>query len=336
MKAMLLTGPGAPLACTDLPDEAPAPGEATVALRCAALNHRDVWIQKGNYHVLKFPVVPGADGAGVVAAVGGGVDRAWIGREVIVNPGLDWGDSETRARSDFYPLGCPRNGTFAEAVNVPAIQLAAKPAHLDWEHAAALPLSGVTAYRAVASRAGLQPGERVLVTGIGGGVALFAMQFALALGGQVYATSSSDDKAQRVRAMGVRGTANYRSAGWAAQLREQVPGGFDVIIDSAVGPGFQDLVELAAPGGRIAFLGFTAGGDIQLDVRPIYRKQVSILGTKMGSPADFAAMVKLVERQRIVPLVDRVLPLSQANEAYAVVDRGEQFGKVVLRNDLGR
>jgi len=172
MKAMLLTGPGAPLACTDLPDEAPAPGEATVALRCAALNHRDVWIQKGNYHVLKFPVVPGADGAGVVSAVGGGVDRAWIGREVIVNPGLDWGDSETRARSDFYPLGCPRNGTFAEAVNVPAIQLAARPAHLDWEHAAALPLSGVTAYRAVASRAGLQPGERVLVTGIGGGVAL--------------------------------------------------------------------------------------------------------------------------------------------------------------------
>ncbi|MBC5767313.1 zinc-binding dehydrogenase [Ramlibacter albus] len=336
MKALLLRGPGEPLALTDVPDVPPAAGEATVAIRCAALNHRDVWIQKGTYHVLKYPVVPGADGAGVVTQVGEGVDPAWIGREVIVNPGLGWGDSEVWARNDFYPLGSPRDGTFAERVNVPAVQLAPKPAHLDWAHAAALPLSGVTAFRAVSSRAQLQAGENVLVTGIGGGVALFAMQFALALGGKVYATSGSEEKAARVRAMGVVGTANYREEGWAKKLREQVPGGFDVIIDSAVGPGFQDLVNLAALGGRIAFLGFTAGGDIQLDVRPIYRKQVSILGTKMGSPRDFAQMVQLVEDKRIVPLVDRVMPLSRANEGYAVVDRGEQFGKVVFENDLAR
>jgi zinc-binding alcohol dehydrogenase/oxidoreductase len=325
MKAMLLRAAGEPLACTDLPDTPPAAGEATVTIKCAALNHRDVWIQKGTYHVLKFPVVPGADG---------GVDASWVGREVIINPGLNWGESETWARNDFYPLGSPRDGTFAQSVNVPAVQLAAKPAHLDWEHAAALPLSGVTAFRAISSRAQLQAGERVLITGIGGGVALFAMQFALALGGKVYATSSSDEKAARVREMGVLGTVNYREEGWAKKLRELVPEGFDVIIDSAVGPGFQDLVHLAALGGRIAFLGFTAGGDIQLDVRPIYRKQVSILGTKMGSPKDFAQMVKLVEEQKIVPLVDRVMPLSKANEGYAVVDRGEQFGKVVFRGDL--
>ncbi|WP_205960414.1 quinone oxidoreductase family protein [Ramlibacter henchirensis] len=332
---MLLQRPGEPLACVGRPDEPPAAGEVTVALRCAALNHRDVWIQKGTYHVLKYPVIPGADGAGVVTAVGEGVNAALMGREVIINPGLSWGESEDWARPDFYPLGSPRDGTFAEKINVPAIQLADKPKHLDWVHAAALPLSGVTAFRAVSSRAKTKRGERVLVTGIGGGVALFAMQFALALGAKVYATSGSDEKAKRVRGMGVSGTANYRDPSWPAVLREQVPEGFDVVIDSAVGPGFQHLLELAAPGGRIAFLGFTAGGDIALDVRPIYRKQLSILGTKMGSRRDFDAMVELVESKAIRPIVDRTLPLSRANEAYGIVERGEQFGKVVLLNDLG-
>lgn len=335
MRALLLQGPGQPLVCVDLPNLPPGPDEATVVLRCAALNHRDVWIRKGSYHVLKYPVIPGADGAGIVTAVGDGVDAELVGREVIINPGLSWGESEDRARRDFYPLGSPRDGTFAECINVPVVQLAAKPRHLDWEHAAALPLSGVTAFRAISSRARVKAGERVLITGIGGGVALFAMQFALALGATVYATSGSDEKAGRVRAMGVSGTANYRDPNWAAVLREQVPEGFDVIIDSAVGPAFQQLVELAAPGGRIAFLGFTAGGDIQLDVRPIYRKQLSILGTKMGSPRDFEAMVRLVEASKIRPIVDRTLPMSCANEAYAIVDRGEQFGKIVLINDLG-
>ncbi|KLN52823.1 zinc-binding dehydrogenase [Variovorax paradoxus] len=335
MKVLLLQGPGQPLLCVDRPDVPPAPSEATVLIRCAALNHRDVWIQKGDYHVLKYPVVPGADGAGIVTAVGEGVDASLVGNEVIINPGLSWGPEEDWAAPDFYPLGSPRDGTFAEYINVPAVQLARKPAHLDWVHAAALPLSGVTAFRAVRSRAGLRAGERVLITGVGGGVALFAMQFALALGAQVYATSGSDEKAARVRALGVSGTANYRDPNWPAHLRQQVPQGFDVIIDSAMGPGFQNLVELAAPGGRIAFLGFTAGGDVQVDVRPIYRKQLSILGTKMGSPRDFAAMVGLVESSGIQPIVDRALPLSRANEAYGIVDRGEQFGKIVLVNDLG-
>lgn len=334
MKALLLRGPGEALVCVDRPDVPPAAGEVTVSLRCAALNHRDVWIQKGTYHVLNYPVVPGADGAGVVTAVGAGVDPAILGREVIVNPGLSWGDAEQWARPDFYPLGSPRDGTFAERVNVPAVQLAAKPRHLDWIHAAALPLSGVTAFRAVRSRGKTQAGEKVLITGIGGGVALFAMQFALALGAEVYATTSSDEKAQRVRAMGVSGTVNYRDPQWPAMLREQVPQGFDVVIDSAVGAGFQHLLELASPGGRIVFLGFTAGGDVQLDVRPIYRKQLSILGTKMGSPRDFEAMVQLVDTRAIQPIVDRALPLSRAEEAYGIIDRGEQFGKIVLVNDL--
>jgi zinc-binding alcohol dehydrogenase/oxidoreductase len=334
MKALLQPGPNEPLVCVDKPDLPPGPGEAAVSIRCAALNHRDVWIQKGTYHAQKYPVVPGADGAGVVTAVGDGVDAALVGREVIINPGLSWGESEQWSRPDFHTLGSPEDGTFAERINVPAAQLFGKPRHLDWAPAAALPLSGLTAFRAVSSRAQVKAGERVLITGIGGGVALFAVQFALALGAQVYATSGSDEKARRVRALGVSGTANYRDPNWVGVLREQVPQGFDVIIDSAVGPGFKHLLELAAPGGRIAFLGVTAGGQVQLDVVPIFRKQLSILGTKMGSPRDFEAMVRLVDSSAIRPIIDRVLPMSWANEAYAIVDRGEQFGKIVLVNDL--
>ncbi|MES2185097.1 MAG: zinc-binding dehydrogenase [Pseudomonadota bacterium] len=336
MKAYLLSAAHQLLVLTDMPDEPPGPGDATVDLRCAALNHRDVWIQKGTYHVMRYPVVPGADGAGVVSAIGAGVDKAWLGREVIINPGLSWGDSEAWARPDFFPLGMPRNGTFAQRITIPAVQLVDKPAHLSWEEAAALPLSGVTAFRAVCSRAMIARGERVLITGIGGGVALFAMQFALAVGARVFATSSSQEKMRRVKEMGVEGTANYRDADWPEQLTALAPEGFDVIMDSAVGPSFQRLIDLASPGGRIVFPGITAGGDTTLDMRPIYRRQLSILGTKMGSPRDFQAMVDLVARHRIKPIVDRVMPITDINEAYALVDRGEQFGKVVMTVDFAK
>jgi zinc-binding alcohol dehydrogenase/oxidoreductase len=201
---------------------------------------------------------------------------------------------------------------------------------LSWAHAAALPLAGITAFRGLMVRAALQPGERVLITGVGGGVALFAVQYALAHGAQVFATSGSDAKLERVRRMGVVGTANYKADDWPDQLRRQATGGFDVIFDSAMGPAFQHLIELAAPGGRIAFPGTTAGRKIEVDMRDIYRKQLSVLGTKMGSPRDFAAMLDFVARHRIEPIVDRVMAFSEVNDAYAVLHRAEQFGKVVL------
>jgi zinc-binding alcohol dehydrogenase/oxidoreductase len=329
MKAYVLDAPNEPLVLRDVPDEPPGPGEATVELRCVALNHRDVWIQKGTYHVTGYPVVPGADGAGVVAAAGPGVDPSWIGREVVINPGLDWGPHERWAEAGFFPLGTPRNGTFAQRITVPAAQLFAKPPHLDWVHAAALPLSGVTAFRAVFSRGDLQAGECVLITGIGGAVALFATQLALAAGARVFVTSSSDAKLERVRRLGVAGTANYRKDDWPERLRAQC-GGFDLIVDSAVGPGFAHLLALASPGGRLVFPGTTAGADTALDMRPVYRKQLSLLGTKMGSPRDFAALLAFVGEHQIEPIVDRVLPLADVNAAYGVVERGEQFGKVVM------
>ena len=327
MKALVLKGVGQSLSLENVPDPTPESGEAVVAIRCAALNHRDVWIQKGLYAGLKFPIILGSDGAGVVIETGSGVDPAWRGKEVIINPSIAWGASERTQGKDFRILGLPDNGTFAERVKIPATQLVSKPAHLDFAHAAALPLAGLTAYRALFARAGLVSGERVLVTGIGGGVALFALQFALAAGATVYVTSGSDEKLARAKQLGAAGGANYRNESWAEDLKNV---GFDVIIDSAGGKGFSKLTNLAAPGGRIAFFGATLGNPPELDVRRIFWKQLNVLGSSMGSPADFAGMVRLVEQHKIQPLADTMCPLSEGNEALAGMDNAKQFGKIIL------
>src|SRR6478752_468334 len=192
MQAAVLDAPNHPPVVREVDLPQLLPGEALVHLRAAALNHRDVWIQQGKYAGLKYPIVPGSDGAGVVSAVGSGVNTDWIGREVIINPGCDWGDDPRAQSANFTILGLPRDGTFAEHVAVGVSQLCAKPDHLDWPDAAALPLAGLTAYRAVFSRGGLSEGERVLITGIGAGTALFALQFAVAASAHVYVTSSSE------------------------------------------------------------------------------------------------------------------------------------------------
>jgi NADPH:quinone reductase-like Zn-dependent oxidoreductase len=329
MRAVRLTAINQ-LEIAEVPDPAPAPGEALVKLRAAALNHRDVWIKAGQYAGLKFPCIPGSDGAGVVSAVGDGVDAAWIGREVIINPALDWGPSEHAQGAKFSILGLPRDGTLAEKVVVPAAQLAPKPAHLSWEQAAALPLTGLTAYRAVFSRAQLRSGERVLVVGVGGGGALFALQFAVAHGAEVWVTSSSGEKIDRAVAMGARGGFNYNEAGWATAAA-QAPGLFDVIVDSAGGAGFEQLVDLAAPGGRIAFFGATRGNPPVLPMRKVFWRQISLLGSTMGSPGDWTAMTAFTVLHRIVPVVSATYSVESAAEAFALMERGGQFGKIVVR-----
>jgi zinc-binding alcohol dehydrogenase/oxidoreductase len=307
-----------------------AAGEVVVALKAAALNRRDVWIKAGQYAGLMWPGFPGSDGAGVVSAVGTGVDPGWVGREVIINPSLDWGASETAQGVGFSILGLPRDGTLAEKVAVPARQLAVKPAHLSWEEAAALPLAGVTAYRGVFARAGLKKGERVLITGIGGGVAVFALQFAVAAGAEVWVTSSAEEKIARAVALGARGGFNYQTAGWAAATLKQT-GAFDVIVDSAGGEGFGELVELAAPGGRIVFNGATRGNAPGLALRKIFWRQLSLLGTTMGSPSDWSGLVEFVARHQVRPVVSAVFPLECGTEAFGVMERGEQFGKIVVK-----
>ncbi len=323
------------LQVTECSDPPPAAGEVVVAIRAAALNHRDVWIKAGQYAGLKWPCIPGSDGAGLVETCGNGVDAvAWRGREVIINPSFNWGRTEAAQDSQFSILGLPRDGTLAQRIAVPAPQLSAKPAHLSWTEAAALPLAGLTAYRAVFSRAKVQRGERVLISGVGGGVALFAMQFAIAAGAHVWVTSSSDAKIEKAVKLGAKGGFNYTDERWTAAAVSG-PGAFDVIVDSAGGPGFGNLLDVAAAGGRVAFFGATRGDPAALPLRKIFWRQLSLLGTTMGSPADWAAMVQFVEDHQIRPVVSDVFPLDRAGDAFALMERGAQFGKIVVEVSRG-
>lgn len=328
MRAVQLTAVSQ-LAIVDAPEPVARAGEVVVTLRAAALNHRDVWIKAGQYGGLKFPCLPGSDGAGVVTALGDGVDAVWRGREVIINPSFGWGDGERAQGKEFAILGLPCDGTLAERIAVPVVQLAGKPAHLTWTEAAALPLAGLTAWRALVSRAGATAKDRVLITGVGGGAALFALQFAVALGAEVWVTSSSPEKLARAVALGAKGGANYTENDWAAGLAKAA-GEFDVIIDSAGGPGFEALLDLAAPGGRIAFFGATRGNPPVLPTRKIFWRQLTLLGTTMGSPADWAAMTRFVAERGLRPVVSEVVPLARAAEAFELMERGGQFGKIVV------
>ncbi len=330
MRALRIESVGK-IGIADVPEPVPQAGEALVELKAAALNHRDVWIKKGQYAGLKFPCIPGSDGSGTVTSVGPGADASWVGREVVIYPGFDWGSSERAQGAGFSILGLPRDGTLADKVAVPTAQLSPKPASMSWEEAAALPLSGLTAWRALMSRAQLGKGDRVLVTGIGGGGALFALQFAVASGNETWVTSSSDEKIARAVNLGARGGFRYDREGWASEAA-QVPGSFDVVIDSAGGPGFSSLIDVAAPGGRIAIFGATRGNAPELVLRKIFWKQLSILGTTMGSAADWGAMNAFVKRHGLKPVISDVFPFGRAVEAFDLMERGGQFGKIVVRH----
>ena len=331
MKALRLDGVNQPLLLQDVPTPTPGPNEVLVQLRAAALNHRDVWIQRGQYAGLRFPCILGSDGAGIITALGEGGDESLISQAVLINPGQAWGENPKAQAKNFTILGLPQQGTFAQYVSVPVQYVCPLPAHLTFEQAAALPLGGVTAYRAVFTRAGLQAGERVLITGIGGGVALLALQMAVACGADVWVTSSSADKLERAQVLGAKGGANYKDDNWAHELLTQAGGPFDVVVDSAAGAGFNSLLDVAAPGGRIVFYGATQGDIPQVAARKIFWKQLSVLGSTMGTEQDFASMVRLIEEKQIVPIVDKVFPLEQGEAAMRRMDDGQQFGKLVLR-----
>lgn len=328
MKAVILKAINQ-LEIGEAPRPEPKAGEVRVAIKAAALNRRDYWIKAGQYAGLKFPTIPGSDGAGIVDAVGAGVDGTWLGQEVILNPSLSWGASQASQGANFNILGLPRDGTLAEYVTVPAEQLAAKPKELSWEEAAALPLAGLTAYRVLVSRAQVKAGETVLVTGIGGGVALFVLQFARALGAQTWVTSSSGDKITRAAKWGAQGGFNYKEQGWVDQAKKAV-GGFDVIIDSAGGPGFNDLLDLAKPGARLGFFGGTAGAVPEFQLRRVFWKQLSLLGSTMGSPDDWAAMIDCVRHHHIKPVISEVVALNDVTTAFERLEHSSQFGKLVV------
>lgn len=337
MRAIVLRSPGPPerLGTEAVADPEPAAGEMVVRLRAAALNHRDVWIRSGTGAYaggFPRPVILGSDGAGEVVAAGVGADRALVGRRVVVDPALDWGDDDGAQGPGFRILGLPDDGTYAQLVRVPARNVHAMPPGLSFEEAAAIPLAGLTAYRAVVTRARVQVGETVLVTGIGGGVAIFALQIAAHRGARVVVTSGSDAKLDRARALGAAGGASYRSPGWPREIAALCGGqGPDVVIDGAGGETFVRCLDLLRPGGRIATYGATTGPVKEFAPRSIFWRQITVLGTTMGSPRDFAAMLALYDQGGLRPVVDRVFPLDEAAAAHRHMEAAGQFGKIVLR-----
>ncbi|MFT5467317.1 MAG: zinc-binding alcohol dehydrogenase/oxidoreductase [Verrucomicrobiales bacterium] len=326
MKSFVLTETHKPLEIEERPGLEPAPGEVVVQLKAAALNRRDFWITQGMYPGIELPIVLGSDGAGVVSKIGAGVDSSWLSKDVIINPGFDWGSSESAQADEFTILGLPRNGTFATEVSAPVSQLHQKPSGLDWKSAAAVPLAGVTAYRAVFSQGKLAAGETVLISGVGGGVATFALQFAVAAGAEVWVTSSSAEKIERAVGLGAKGGFNYREDGW-----ENTCPPADLIIDSAAGSGYANLVALAAQGGRIVNYGSTTGPPEKLDMFKVFWKQLSLIGSTMGSPTNFAGMLSFVEKHKIEPVIDATFPLEDCNRALQQMESSPQFGKYVLQ-----
>jgi zinc-binding alcohol dehydrogenase/oxidoreductase len=338
MQAVRMHSGGGPdvLVAETVDTPAPGVGEVLVRVRAAALNHRDVWIRMGRQSQ-PMPLILGSDAAGTVEAAGEGVTAVRIGDDVVVNPTLSCGVCAFCARGEhslcdqFQILGGPRPGTYAEYVCLPEANVVRKPSPLSWEEAAALPLAGLTAYRMLVTRAQVRVGETVAILGIGGGVATFAMQIAKQAGARVIVTSSSDEKLERARALGADETINYRSQNWAAEVKRLTDDlGADLIVETVANGTWDQSLDAVRRGGRIVTCGATGGNEIQYNHRPLFWKQVTVLGSTMGTRSEFAALAALAEQGGIRPIVDKVFPLADAAQAHRRMEEQGQFGKIVL------
>ncbi|SER82082.1 zinc-binding dehydrogenase [Psychrobacillus sp. OK032] len=335
MKAVILKdkvkmgGEIAPLYYEDVEIPKPGQGEVLIRLRNAALNRRDVYVRYGAYPGIEVPSTPGSDGAGIIEELGVGVQGLEIGSEVVINPSTGWGDNPNVQSSAFLTLGVPMDGTFAQYIKIPAEYVFSKPKHLTWEEAAAIPLGGLTAYRAVVTKGEVKEGDTVIIPGIGGGVATFALQIAVAKGAKVFVTSSSDEKIENALALGATGGVNYRSENWVKDLKA-MSGGADLSIDSIGGATFNDLITLAKPGSKIVSFGATLGPVNNIVMPKIFLKQLHILGSTMGTSEEFASMLALFEEHQLKPVIDKVYPLEEIEEAHSHMEKGSLFGKIVI------
>ncbi|MBO3696885.1 zinc-binding dehydrogenase [Roseivirga sp. E12] len=330
MKGLLITdNQEEPLLIADVPKPTFQAGQVLVRIKAAALNRRDQWIRQGMYPNIQFGTVLGSDGAGVVEAIGESVSENLVGKEVIINPNVNWGKDPKAQAADYSVLGMPSNGTFAEYIVVEADRLQNKPDHLNWTEAAALPLAGLTAFRALFHHGAASTGKNVLISGVGGGVAQFAFQFAVAAGCNVYVTSGSEEKMQKCLSMGAKGAYSYREEAWFTKAQKET-GGFDVVIDSAGGNQINDFIKIMKPAGRIVFYGATNGTPEKLDMFRMFWNQITLQGSTMGNDQEFEDMVTFVNQHQIKPIVDSVRPFEQAISAFDEMKAGKQFGKLVV------
>ncbi|MFZ7807126.1 zinc-binding dehydrogenase [Bacillus thuringiensis] len=308
-----------------LPEISPNAGEVKVKLKAAGLNHKDLFIIN-NRKEMDLPLVIGSDGSGMVIEMGEGVSNITLHTEVIINPSIGW-EHATEVPELPEVLGGPKDGTFAEYVIVPAENVVEKPAYLTWEESGVLSLSALTAYRALFTKGRLKCGEHVLIPGIGGGVATFAMLFAKAIGAKVSVTSRVENKRELAEKYGA--DISFNSTGnWEESLQgEKV----DLIIDS-IGPAtFLKYFDVLKPNGRIVNFGASSGDKIELPLRALFYNQIDIMGTSMGSREEFNEMIKFIEKYQIKPIIDKVYSLEEAISALSRMEHGEQFGNIVLQ-----
>jgi len=322
MKAIRIHEDGGPevLRYEDAPDPVPGTGQVLVDLRAASLNHLDVWVRKGLPSVPK-PRILGADGAGVVVS-GDGFEP---GDRVVLNPGLDHGDGRITV------IGEHMDGTHAERIAVPAEQVYPIPDELDFETAAAFPLVFETAFRMLATKAGLREDEWVLVWGIGSGVSTACLAIAKALGARVIVTSSSDAKLERAKQLGADAALNHETDDVPAAVKELSEGGAHVVVDHVGEATWQRSLASARADCRICVCGATTGPNPPAQLHRIWWKQLTVYGSTMGTRADFEAVYDLVTSGRVAPVVDHVFPLVEAAAAHERLEAAEQLGKIVLR-----
>ena len=347
MRAAVLTDTGGldRLTVADVPDPgSPGPGQVRVAIRAAALNHLDLFVADGLPGVeYRFPHIVGADGAGVIEAVGPGVSRVKAGDRVMINPGISDRTCEFCRAGEhslcikYRILGEHLPGTICSAIILPEFNVAAIPPvtpALSWAEAAAFSLVTLTAWRMVTTRAQVKAGEWVLVWGIGGGVSLTALRIAKHLGAKVIATSSSDAKLARARELGADVTLNHATQDVPKEVRALTEKrGVDVVVENVGEATWEKSIRMLAKGGRVVTCGGTTGPMLVTDVRRLFWGGYSILGSTMGNDAEYAAIVAELAAGRLRPVVDRVFPLEQVREAYTYLDQAAQLGKVVVELD---
>ena len=325
-------------------DEIPEPkageGEVVLEVRSAALNHLDIWVRKGRPGVqLDMPHVLGSDGAGVVVEVGPKTHGVSVGDEVILNPGLSCGCCESCGRGQqseclsFGIVGLSRPGTFAEKVAVPVQNIYPKPAHLNFNEAAAIPLAYQTAWRMLMTRAGLRAGEKVLIHGIGGGVALAALQLAKLAGAEVIVTSSSNEKLSKAEGLGADHTINYKTEKDLVKAVKDITKGrgVDIVVDAIGAATWSIDLSVVRRGGRIVLCGITTGAEATTNLQAVYWNQLTIMGSTMGSNEDVRLMLRAVETGWLKPVIDSVKPLNEIQDAMSRMEAAEQFGKIVVK-----
>jgi len=341
MKASIFRRHGGPevLEYAEMPEPQMRANEVLVEVKACALNHLDIFVRNGLPGIeIPLPHIPGNDVAGVVKDVGSLVPWIKAGDEVMIQPGVSCGhcDACLSGRDnlcrEYDIVGYRRDGGYAQSVAVPGVNVFPKPSNLTWEQAAALPLVTVTAWHMLVTRANVQPGEDVLVHAAGSGVGSLAIQIAKLRGARVIATASSDEKLAKARSLGADETVNYSTEEWPKEVRRLTSRrGVDVVVEHTGSATWPGSISSLKNSGRLVTCGATSGYDARTDLRQVFYRHLTILGSFMGSKAELLAAMKFVGEGKIQAVVDRVLPLSEARVAHELLESRGQFGKVVLK-----